>query len=488
MEGLKYMQWDSHTDHFRRLLQELIITNNFADVTLVCEDQSIFRAHRNILSAGSQVLKDIFLFEDKLKIGSQQSVVHLRGVNKEEMQAILEYIYLGETTFPEDGTNTFLLAATGLGLKDCTEKRMQMEKTSLNNDHILNIYESNFDDETETEHARQIDNSLSTTKKEDITTKPRQITIGFDEVISSSKVKDEVSEEIEQCPECEFESDDKNAFKTHIEFAHDGVNYYCHDCDFKTTVSSELDLHIDLEHNTIIQSEHNGQDDNSKHQCTHCGKVFRSAKILRNHEILIHLKKREKISCKQCTYQAYKQNTMDTHIQSVHNNLKYPCEMCGKLYQSSLSLRCHVMKIHEKSVVFECDQCDYKATAKATLNFHISAKHDKAEYNCDLCDKKYAYKTRLKQHKRSVHEGNRYSCDSCDFQAAYKCDVKTHKKIVHEGIRKKCDECDYQSKHTRELRNHMEKQHQKKVSYKKGVYVESDTPNETKICLGENQA
>ena len=60
MEGLKYMQWDSHKDHFRGLLQELIITNNFADVTLVCEDQSIFRAHRNILSAGSQVLKDIF--------------------------------------------------------------------------------------------------------------------------------------------------------------------------------------------------------------------------------------------------------------------------------------------------------------------------------------------------------------------------------------------------------------------------------------------
>ena len=477
MEGPKYMQWDSHSDNFRRFLQELIITKNFADVTLVCEDQSIFRAHRNILSAGSQVLKDIFLLEDKLKIGSQQSVVHLRGVDKEEMQAILEYIYLGETTIPEDGTNTFLVAATGLGLKDCTEKSMQMENPNLNNDHA---YGSNCDDdsplETKTEHAKQMDDSVSTTQNMDLPNKPRQITIGFDEVISSSKVKDEVAEEIQQCPDCEFESSDKNVFKTHIEFAHDGVNYYCHDCDFKTTVSNELDFHID--------SEHNGQDVSTNHQCAHCGKVFSSAKSLSKHEKRVHLEKREKISCRQCTYQVFGQNAMYRHIQSVHKNIKYPCETCGKLYPSNYALKCHVMKIHDKSVVLECDKCDYKTNCQGNLKLHISAKHDKVEFNCDLCDNKYSYLTRLKAHKRSVHEGKRYSCDSCSFQAAYKADVKTHKKIVHEGIRKKCDECDYQSKHTRELRNHMEKQHQKKVSFKEG----SHTPNETKIYVGEKQA
>ena len=500
MEDLKYLQWDSHSAHFRRLLQELIITNNFADVTLVCEGQRMFRAHRNILSAGSKVLKDIFLFEDKLKIGGQQqSVVHLRGIKQAEMKAILEYIYLGETTLPADETNNFLLAAKGLGLMDCTEKRIQR-----NNDHIFNSNETNHDDalplETDfnsqrkelTENAEpasqckdnqmnENEQSKTTTEKVDApTTKPRQITIGFNEVINRSIVKEEFAEEIEKCPECEFESDDRIAFKTHIEFAHDGVNYYCHDCDFKTTVSNELDLHID--------SEHNGQDGNENHQCAHCGKVLSSAKKLRKHELLIHLKKREKISCNQCTYQAYNRNTMYTHIQHVHNNVNYPCEICGKFYQSSESLKNHVMKIHDKSVVFECDQCDYKASCSGTLKFHITAKHDKAEFNCDLCDKKYSYSSRLKQHKRSVHEGTRFSCDSCNFEAAYKSDVRTHKKIVHEGIRKKCDECDYQSKHTRELRNHMEKQHQKKVSYKNGVYTESQTPNETKICVDEKQA
>ena len=431
MEGLKYMQWDSHSDKIRSFLQELIITNNFADVTLVCEDQSIFRAHRNILSAGSQVLKDIFLLEDKLKIGSQHSVVHLRGVDKEEMQAILEYIYLGETTFPEDGTKTFLHAATGLGLKDCTEKKMQMENQSLNNDHA---YGSDCDDdldlplETETEHARQINDSVSSTKRTDIPNKPRQITIGFDEVISSSKVKEEVAEEIQQCPDCEFESADKNVFKTHIEFAHDGVKYYCHDCDFKTTVSNELDFHID--------SEHNGLDVNTNHQCAQCGKVLSSAKNLSKHEKLIHLEKREKMSCKQCTYQAFSQTAMYNHIQSVHKNINYPCESCGKLYPSNYALKCHVMKVHDKSVVVECDQCDYKTTSKGTLQFHISAKHDKVEFNCDLCDNKYSYLTRLKAHKKSVHEGKRYSCDSCSFQAAYKSDVKHIRKLYMKGLEK----------------------------------------------------
>ena len=188
MEDLKYLQWDSHSSHFRGLLQELITTSNFADVTLVCEGQRMFRAHRNILSAGSKVLKDIFLFEDKLKIGGQQqSVVHLRGVKQGEMKAILEYIYLGETTLPADETNNFLLAAKGLGLMDCTEKRFQM-----NNDHIFNSNETNhFDDlplETDfnseqrtltenAEHANQCKNnqieneqSMSTTEKVDAPT------------------------------------------------------------------------------------------------------------------------------------------------------------------------------------------------------------------------------------------------------------------------------------------------------------------------------
>ena len=145
MEGLKCLQWDSHTDHVKSLLQDLMITNNFADVTLVCEDLIMLRAHRNILSAGSQVLRDIFLFEDKNQLGGKQSVIHLRGVKHAVMQAILEYIYLGETAIQLDGTNDFLLAAKDLGLRNCSEKQTQKVDVDPNMSNDQNLDSLNLD-------------------------------------------------------------------------------------------------------------------------------------------------------------------------------------------------------------------------------------------------------------------------------------------------------------------------------------------------------
>ena len=481
MEGLKCLQWDSHTAHVRSLLQDLMITNNFSDVTLVCEDQTMLRAHRNILSSGSKVLKDIFLFEDKVQISGQQSVIHFRGVNHAVMQAILEYIYLGETTVPVDGTNAFLLAAKTLGVKDCTEERTQYDdvETNLCNDENVGSFECNshttLNDNIDTKQAtltknvREVENlECQKTQMGLSVKKPRQITIGFNEVISSLKIKEEVDNEIEECPKCDFKSDDKKAFRIHIEFAHDGVKYHCHNCDFKTTVSNELDLHIDSEHMEVDNKS------KVKHQCATCGKILESANSLKNHEKNIHdACSRERFSCGQCDYTSYQQKTLKSHVDFVHNNIKFPCEICGKPFANVQVLNDHVMKIHERIQMFACDQCEYKAVAKDSIQKHILAKHEKVELSCDQCDKKYCYDTQLKRHKKAVHEGSRFMCDSCNFQAAYKSDIKTHKKIVHEGIRKKCDECDYQSKHTRELRNHMKKQHQKNVSFKKGIIKSS---------------
>ncbi len=485
MEGLKCLQWDSHTAHVRSLLQDLMITNKFSDVTLVCGDQTMLRAHRNILSAGSSVLKDIFLFEDKVQIGGNQSVIHLSGINYAVMQAILEYIYLGETAVPVDRTNAFLLAAKSLGVKNCIERpQFKNNDANLSNNESFNSLECNFnydvnskqgDLSTNVVNVKLMENlekqktQMNISDKNHITpkklghAKPRQITIGFNEVISSLKIKDEVME----CPNCDFESDDKKAFRTHIEFAHDGVKYHCHNCDFKTTVSNELDLHID--------SEHEGADKplEIKHQCATCGKVLKSAECLKRHEN-VHAYIRERFSCGQCDYTTYQQKKLTSHVDFVHNNIKYPCEICGKPFANNQSLNAHVMTIHDRSHLFTCDQCDYKAVCKDGVQKHILAKHEKVELMCDKCDKKYPYVTQLKRHKKSVHEGARFMCDSCSFQAAYKSDIRTHMKIVHEGIRKKCDECDYQSKHTRELRNHMKKQHQKNVSFKKGVFNSSE--------------
>ena len=62
------MNWHNYSDHLREALREMMTTGEFADVTLVTDDKQQIRAHRNILSAASPVLKNILKLDSDNKI------------------------------------------------------------------------------------------------------------------------------------------------------------------------------------------------------------------------------------------------------------------------------------------------------------------------------------------------------------------------------------------------------------------------------------
>ena len=83
--------WHSYSDHLRVMLQEMMTSGDFADVTLVFDDKIKIRVHKNILAACSPVFRDIFQIENS-------SIIFLKGINSSEMESILEFSYLGEAT------------------------------------------------------------------------------------------------------------------------------------------------------------------------------------------------------------------------------------------------------------------------------------------------------------------------------------------------------------------------------------------------------
>ena len=54
------MRWHTYSDHLRDMMKELMMNDDFADVTLVTEDKKHMKAHKNILSTCSFVFKVIF--------------------------------------------------------------------------------------------------------------------------------------------------------------------------------------------------------------------------------------------------------------------------------------------------------------------------------------------------------------------------------------------------------------------------------------------
>ena len=76
------LAWHTYPDHLKGMMKDMMENNNFADVTLICEDKKKIRAHKNILSACSPILKDI-LSADK----SIHCNIYLRAVSNHGIPA-----------------------------------------------------------------------------------------------------------------------------------------------------------------------------------------------------------------------------------------------------------------------------------------------------------------------------------------------------------------------------------------------------------------
>ena len=87
----------------------------FADITLACEDGQQLSAHRVILAASSP------FFLKLLKTNKHQhQMVYMRGVRFEELVSVIDFLYYGEANIFQDNLDGFLSIAEELQLKGLT--------------------------------------------------------------------------------------------------------------------------------------------------------------------------------------------------------------------------------------------------------------------------------------------------------------------------------------------------------------------------------
>ena len=116
----------------------MMTSEEFADVTLVTDDMKQLRAHRNILSACSPVFKSILQIDNN----SPNSVIYMRGVQSSEIESIMQFIYLGETSFHGERTNEFLLVSKSLEILELAtaiESNKDAQKAGKNNEERSNV-------------------------------------------------------------------------------------------------------------------------------------------------------------------------------------------------------------------------------------------------------------------------------------------------------------------------------------------------------------
>ena len=82
---------------------DLIHNPQFSDVTLVSSDDKIIEAHRFVLYSHSSFFKRIFQHKPARDI-----VICLANITREQLQSMIEYMYLGNTEIHEDNLQNFV--------------------------------------------------------------------------------------------------------------------------------------------------------------------------------------------------------------------------------------------------------------------------------------------------------------------------------------------------------------------------------------------
>ena len=283
MHQEKYnLTWHSYSDHLKNMMKELMMNEDFADVTLVTEDKKQIKAHINILSSCSPVFKDI-LKKDK----NSSSIVYLRGIQYSELESIMQFIYVGEATFYEERMNEFLAVAKSLEIKQlCDAETKSHYEPAENFSH-----ENDQGTSTELTEEQMIksDNIYKESPQE------RQSSV----VIATRKY---------ECDLCENIFSGRWALYTHKQRIHQNLKYGCDQCDFEANRRGDLKRHI--------QSNHEG----IKYKCDQCDQQSSVTKHIESKHMGV------KYTCDHCDSQFTRQETLTHHIQSKHeaSKLLYP--------------------------------------------------------------------------------------------------------------------------------------------------------------------
>jgi len=208
-----------------------------------------------------------------------------------------------------------------------------------------------------------------------------------------------------------------------------------------------------------------------KKQCPKCDKKLSSLN-LKSHIKRVH----ERIFpflCNTCGYKATGNAELKNHVAVVHEGKRHICPICGVGVTSPTYLKKHIAAVHEGIKSYMCELCSFRCSDQSGLKLHIRNVHDKIKpHKCNICQKSFGYTAELNQHITAVHEGIKaFKCSLCDKKFSFKNGLNTHNKSVHEGKKPHmCAQCGASFSQATTLRRHI-----------KGVH-EKETPYVCKIC------
>ena len=106
------LQWNDFQENIKSAFGNLREDNDFADVTLACEDGQQVEAHKVILAASSPFFQNL-LGRNK----HPHPLIYMRRLKFDDLLAIVDFLYQGEANVYQENLDSFLAIAEELQLK-----------------------------------------------------------------------------------------------------------------------------------------------------------------------------------------------------------------------------------------------------------------------------------------------------------------------------------------------------------------------------------
>uniref|UniRef100_A0A673C050 Zinc finger protein n=1 Tax=Sphaeramia orbicularis TaxID=375764 RepID=A0A673C050_9TELE len=233
----------------------------------------------------------------------------------------------------------------------------------------------------------------------------------------------------------------------------------CHACDKKFISTNQLKRHM------ITHSEkrpytceicNRSFNEDKPYKCKLCGKEFAHRNVYKNHK-KTHSEERpfqceeckafkyeseRTFKCDQCDSTFKRKDTLNVHIQVVHDgHKKYKCDLCEKAFVTPSVLKSH-KKTHTGEKEKICPYCGQKFASNGTLRVHIRSHTGERPYQCPYCDKAFSKNDGLKMHIRTHTREKPYKCSECNKAFSQKRGLDEHMR-THTGEKPfQCDVCD----------------------------------------------
>lgn len=318
----------------------------FADVTLACRDKQL-KAHKVILSACSPFFRQVLTSNPH-----PHPLVYLKGISGPDLEAIVGFIYQGETNVTEEQLDSFLSSAqelqvAGLRMAGGSDKGQKLEEAPVPS----------------------------------LPAEASELPLENSDEVASEQALVKGADDKFHCPKCDFASTYKHNILRHL---------------------ASKNMHPAVQSEQKVQQESNSTMDESRESGDSSMVEEAAAK-----EESVDSEEVVKEQCVECDFSTVHKKNLRRHVQRVHTSkgqIIEPVVTVADMKQEKLvEEEADEGKEDSGILTYTCDKCETTSRNKWDMSRHILRVHKEMKYLCDVCDFKSSKTSRLREHNQKNH-------------------------------------------------------------------------------------